>query len=91
MENAVLILPTDEKAPKCHQYVNCNKMFEVQMEDFRRKACLMVGCHVLQMEDVTAYSRMVTRETIYIAYHSSVTQPRGQSSRYIEFLCDGTQ
>ena len=49
MENqkiAFQILPNGQKAHNGYHYVNCHMMFEVKMEDFRRKTCLVVGDHV---------------------------------------------
>ena len=36
-------------------------MFDVKMEDFRRKACPVVGSHITQRSDVNEYSSVVTR------------------------------
>ena len=37
-------------------------VFEIKMEDFHRKACLVVEDHVIHTPDVITYFSVVTRE-----------------------------
>ena len=61
------ILHNGKKAPNGYHYVNCHMLFNVKIEDFRRKACLVVGGHVVENLSIITYPRMVTRETECIA------------------------
>ena len=70
MENvkvAFQILTNGEKAPKGSQFINYHMVFNIKIEDVRRKACLVVGVHVTPMLEVITYFTMVTRETVCIA------------------------
>ena len=42
-------------------------VFDVKMEDLRRKVHLVMGGHVTQMPDIITYSGMLTKETVCIA------------------------
>ena len=53
--------------PNGFQYVNCHKVFDVKMEDFQTKACLVTGGHVTHIPYTITYSNVVTRETVWIA------------------------
>ena len=61
------ILAVGKKASNCFQLVNSHMVLDVRMEDFRRKACLVVGVHMTETPEVIAYSSVVTRETVCIA------------------------
>ena len=80
---AFQILANGENAHDGYQLVNCHMVFCIKMENFRRKACLIVGGHVTQTQNIIAYSSAVTRETVRIAL-----KMRGQSSSYVECLYD---
>ena len=56
-----------EKALNRDQFVNCHLLFDVKMDDFKTKACLVAGGHVTHMPDMITYSNIVTRQTIGIA------------------------
>ena len=42
-------------------------VFDIKMEDFCRKACLVVGGHMNHTPDTITYFSVVTRETVCIA------------------------
>ena len=42
-------------------------VFDIKMEDFQRKTCLVAGCNVTHTPGIITYSSVVTRETLHIA------------------------
>ena len=62
-EDCILDLTNGKKAPNSFQNINCHAMFDVKIEDFRRKACLVPGGHKSQTLGLIIYSSKVTRET----------------------------
>ena len=42
-------------------------MFDIKMEDFQRKACLVAGGHMAYTPNTITYSSVVTRKTLHIA------------------------
>ena len=51
MENVKLafkIIQNGEKAPNGYQYVSCHMVFDIKMDEFHRKACLVVGGHMME-------------------------------------------
>ena len=70
MENAKIAfqtIPDGKKPPNGFHYVNCHMVFDIKMEDFQRKACLVTGGHMTYTPDTITYSSVVTRETVHIA------------------------
>merc|ERR1712051_392585 len=70
MENvkvAFNILDDRSMVPKGHQFVKCHIIFDVKMEDFRRKARLVAGGHMTKAPAAITYASVVTRETVRIA------------------------
>ena len=65
-EIALQIIPGSESSPNGYQYVNCYMVFNIKMEDFWRKTCLVVGGHMIHTLDVITYFSVVTRETVCI-------------------------
>ena len=54
MENvkiAFQTIPNGEKHPNRFHYVNSHMMFDIKMEDFYRKACLVAGGHMMHTPD----------------------------------------
>ena len=45
---AFKILPDGTKAPNDYQRINCHMVFDVKIEDFRRKARLVAGGHTTE-------------------------------------------
>ena len=67
MENvkiAFQIILKGDKPPNGFQYVNCDMVFNIKMEDFWRKAHLVA---VTNTQDIITHSSVVTRETVCIA------------------------
>ena len=67
MENVkvtLMILHNSKEAPNGYQFINYQIVFDVKMEHFRRKACLVVGGHVTQIPEFITNSNVVTRETV---------------------------
>jgi hypothetical protein len=50
-----------------HQYIRCHMIFDIKMEDFRRKARLVARGHVTKAPATLTYASVVSRETIRIA------------------------
>ena len=57
----------DWVAPKGYQFVKCHMIFDVKMEDFRRKARLVAGGHMTEAPPTMTYASVVSRETVRIA------------------------
>ena len=47
-----------------YEFVRCHMIFDVKMDDFRRKACLVAGGHMTSAPGVTTYASVVSRETV---------------------------
>ena len=60
---AFKIVPEYKKPPNGFQYVNCHMVFDIKMEEFQRKACLVAGGHMTHTPDTMTYSSVITRET----------------------------
>jgi len=50
-----------------YQFVHCHMIFDVKMEDFRRKARLVAGGHMTEAPPSITYASVVSRETVRIA------------------------
>ncbi len=61
---AVRILSEDEPDPVGYQKIRCHMIFDVKMEDFRRKARLVAGGHVKKAPASITYASVVSRETV---------------------------
>ena len=64
---AFSILEDVKMAPRDHQFVKCHIVWDVKMEDFRRKARLVAGGHMTTAPAAVTYASVVTRETVRIA------------------------
>ena len=64
---AFKILPDGQPAPIGHQKIPCHMIFNVKMEDFRRKARLVAGGHNTEASAAITYASVVSRETVRIA------------------------
>ena len=70
MENSKIvfdILPDVQSAPRGHTWINCHMIFDIRIEDFRRKARLVAGGHMTETPKCQTYSSVVSRETVRIA------------------------
>ena len=64
---AFKILDDGERPPPGFQFIRCHMIFDIKMEDFRRKARLVAGGHVTDVPPTITYSSVVGRETVRIA------------------------
>ena len=64
---AVDILKDGVRAPIGHKQIKCHLIFDVKMEDFRRKARLIAGEDMTDTPKCMTYSSVVGRETVQIA------------------------
>jgi len=70
MENvkvAFKILDNKNEVPRDYQFVHCHMIFDVKMENFRRKARLVAGGHMTSAPAAMTYASVVSRETVRIA------------------------
>ena len=56
-----------EIVPIGYQWINCHMIFDVKMEDFRRKARLVAGGHMTDPPATITYAILVSREKFMIA------------------------
>jgi hypothetical protein len=64
---AFKILNGTEAVPPGHQEITCHLIFDVKMEDFRRKARYVAGGHTTEAPATLTYASVVSRETVRIA------------------------
>ena len=64
---AFKILENGERIPIGYQRMRCHIIFDVKMEDFRRKARLVAGGHMTDAPPTITYASVVSRETVRIA------------------------
>ena len=64
---AFKILGNDEKPPPASQFMKCHMIFDIKMEDFRRKASLVAGGHMMETPKTLTYASVMSRETARIA------------------------
>ena len=64
---AFKILGNDEKSPPGSQFMKCRMIFDIKMEDFRRKARLVAGGHMMETLKTLTYASVVSQETVRIA------------------------
>ncbi len=70
MENirvAFNALEDDRNVPHGVQFVECHIIFDIKMEDFCCKACLVAGRHMTNVPAMYTYASVVTCETVHIA------------------------
>ncbi len=56
-----------QSAPNGYQKIPCHMIFDIKMEDFRRKARLVAGGHMTKAPATITYASVVSRETVRIA------------------------
>jgi hypothetical protein len=64
---AFKILNGEEAVPPTYQQITCHMIFDVKMEDFRRKARFVAGGHTTDTPHAMTYASMVSRESVRIA------------------------
>ena len=57
----------DEKNPPGYQYIRCHMIFDVKMEDFRRKARYVAQGNMTEAPATLTYASVVSRESVRIA------------------------
>jgi hypothetical protein len=67
MRVAFNILADGAAPPPDHQFIRCHMIFDVKMEDFRRKAQLVAEGHATKALATLTYASVVSRETVRIA------------------------
>jgi hypothetical protein len=55
------------QSPPTYQKIRCHMIFDVKMEDFRRKARFVVGGHTTDTPHAMTYESVVSRESVRIA------------------------
>jgi hypothetical protein len=63
---AFQILNDDDDIPPTYQEIRCHMIFDVKMEDFRRKARFVAGVHTTDTPHAMTYARVVLRESFRI-------------------------
>ena len=56
-----------EVVPPTYQQIRCHLIFDVKMEDFRRKARYVAGGHMTKAPKTLMYASLVSRESVRIA------------------------
>jgi hypothetical protein len=64
---AFKILNGEEAVPPTYQKITCHVIFDVKMEDFRRKARFVAGGHTTDTPHAMTYASGVSRESVRIA------------------------
>jgi hypothetical protein len=67
VRKAFELLPDGMTAPVGYQKIPCHMIFDVKMEDFKRKARLVAGGHKTEAPATITYASVVSRETVRIA------------------------
>ena len=65
---AFKIISKGGKLPPGYQKIRFHMIFDIKMEDFRRKSRLVAGGHVTKPPAIITYSIMVSRETVCVAF-----------------------
>ena len=61
------ILHGDDKVPPTYQQIRCHIIFDVKMEDFRRKARYVAQGNMTEAPKTLTYASVVSRESVRIA------------------------
>ena len=64
---AFALLDDKTKIPPGYQEITCHLVFDVKMEDFRRKARYVAGGHTTETPATMTYASVVGRETVRVA------------------------
>jgi hypothetical protein len=64
---AFKILNGEESAPPTYQEIRCHMIFDVKMEDFRRKESFVAGGYKKDNPHAMTYASVVSRESVRIA------------------------
>ena len=64
---AFQILDENEEVPIGYKFIRCHMIFDVKMEDFRRKSRLVAGGHMTDTPAAITYASVVSRENLRLA------------------------
>jgi hypothetical protein len=64
---AFKVLKEGEDIPPAYQKINCHMVYDIKMEDFRRKARFVAGGHMTETPASNTYASVVSRESVRIA------------------------
>lgn len=65
---AFKVLEEGESLPnRNYKFVKCHMVFEIKMEDFRRKARLLAEGHMTEAPAAITYASVASRQTVQIA------------------------
>ncbi len=64
---AIKCLNPGERAPLDYKWIKCHMIFDIKIENFRRKARMVAGGHMTGAPTIMNYASVVSRETIRIA------------------------
>ena len=70
MENVRLafeLLSSGKSVPIGHQFMQCHMVLDIKLEDFRQKARLVAGGHMMETLATITYASAVSREIVRIA------------------------
>ena len=67
MRIAFKVLDDGKVVPPCFQEINCHLIFDLKMEDFRRKARIVAGGHMTDTPMTNTCVSVVSRELVRIA------------------------
>jgi hypothetical protein len=56
-----------KRVPLDYKWIKCRMIFDIKIEDFRRKARMVAGGHMTSAPMIMTYASVVSRETIRIA------------------------
>ena len=57
----------NEEVPIGYKFIRCHMIFDVKMEDFRRKSRLVAGGHMTDTPAAITYDSVVSRESVRLA------------------------
>jgi hypothetical protein len=60
-------LKQGKSVPLDYKWIKCHMIFDIKMEDFQRKACMVAGRHMTSAPTIMTYPSVVSRETVRIA------------------------
>ena len=61
------VLNSGDHVPPCFQEIKCHLIFDVKIENFRRKARLVASGHLTNTPTEMTYASVVSRESVRIA------------------------
>jgi hypothetical protein len=81
---AFKIINGEESAPPTYQEIRFHMIFDVKMEDFRRKARFVSGGHITDTPHAMTYASVVSRESVRVALALAALDELDVKMAYIE-------